>query len=162
MPFLYLFIHVLINIRNFNDFIIMFNRLFISYKVQSIVVCVSILLLWIWICLNKYFNPQPEVKAFGGDGFVCVAWGLYFEIIIIPINSLYIELINRIKYNRVKICTNKSIALFMVMYEFLYVVLIFIDEIRGFVLFMLYSILSMIIFFLNCFIYLRGKTTEKQ
>jgi hypothetical protein len=87
--------------------------------------------------------------------------------IIIPINSLYIELINRIKYNRVKICTNKSIALFMVMYEFLYVVLIFvvlifIDEIRGFVLFMLYSILSMIIFFLNCFIYLRGKTTEKQ
>lgn len=140
----------------------MFNRLFISYKVQSIVVCVSILLLWIWICLNKYFNPQPEVKAFGGDGFVCVAWGLYFEIIIIPINSLYIELINRIKYNRVKICTNKSIALFMVMYEFLYVVLIFIDEIRGFVLFMLYSILSMIIFFLNCFIYLRGKTTEKQ
>ena len=136
--------------------------LFISYKVQSIVVCVSILLLWIWICLNKYFNPQPEVKAFGGDGFVCVAWGLYFEIIIIPINSLYIELINRIKYNRVKICTNKSIALFMVMYEFLYVVLIFIDEIRGFVLFMLYSILSMIIFFLNCFIYLRGKTTEKQ
>jgi len=146
----------------YNDFIIMFNRLFISYKVQSIVVCVSILLLWIWICLNKYFNPQPEVKAFGGDGFVCVAWGLYFEIIIIPINSLYIELINRIKYNRVKICTNKSIALFMVMYEFLYVVLIFIDEIRGFVLFMLYSILSMIIFFLNCFIYLRGKTTEKQ
>ena len=140
----------------------MFNRLFISYKVQSIVVCVSILLLWIWICLNKYFNPQPEVKAFGGDGFVCVAWGLYFEIIIIPINSLYIELINRIKYNRVKICTNKSIALFMVMYEFLYVLLIFIDEIRGFVLFMLYSILSMIIFFLNCFIYLRGKTTEKQ
>ena len=140
----------------------MFNRLFISYKVQSIVVCVSILLLWILICLNKYFNPQPEVKAFGGDGFVCVAWGLYFEIIIIPINSLYIELINRIKYNRVKICTNKSIALFMVMYEFLYVLLIFIDEIRGFVLFMLYSILSMIIFFLNCFIYLRGKTTEKQ
>ena len=140
----------------------MFNRLFISYKVQSIVVCVSILLLWIWICLNKYFNPQPEVKAFGGDGFVCVAWGLYFKIIIIPINSLYIELINRIKYNRVKICTNKSIALFMVMYEFLYVLLIFIDEIRGFVLFMLYSILSMIIFFLNCFIYLRGKTTEKQ
>ena len=140
----------------------MFNRLFISYKVQSIVVCVSILLLCIWICLNKYFNPQPEVKAFGGDGFVCVAWGLYFEIIIIPINSLYIELINRIKYNRVKICTNKSIALFMVMYEFLYVLLIFIDEIRGFVLFMLYSILSMIIFFLNCFIYLRGKTTEKQ
>ncbi len=50
----------------------------------------------------------------------------------------------------------------MVMYEFLYVLLIFIDEIRGFVLFMLYSILSMIIFFLNCFIYLRGKTTEKQ
>ena len=140
----------------------MFNRLFISYKVQSIVVCVSILLLWIWICLNKYFNPQPEVKAFGGDGFVCVAWGLYFEIIIIPINSLYIELINRIKYNRVKICMNKSIALFMVMYELLYVLLIFIDEIRGFVLFMLYSILSMIIFFLNCFIYLRGKTTEKQ
>ena len=92
----------------------MFNRLFISYKVQSIVVCVSILLLWIWICLNKYFNPQPEVKAFGGDGFVCVVWGLYFEIIIIPINSLYIELINRIKYNRVKICTNKSIALFNV------------------------------------------------
>lgn len=118
--------------------------------------------LWIWICLNKYFNPQPEVKAFGGDGFVCVAWGLYFEIIIIPINSLYIELINRIKYNRVKICTNKSIALFMVMYEFLYVVLIFIDEIREFVLFMLYSILSMIIFFLNCCIYLREKTTEKQ
>ena len=140
----------------------MFNRLFISYKVQSIVVCVSILLLCIWICLNKYFNPQPVVKPFGGDGFVCVAWGLYFEIIIIPINSLYIELINRIKYNRVKICTNKSIALFMVMYEFLYVLLIFIDEIRGFVLFMLYSILSMIIFFLNCFIYLRGKTTEKQ
>ena len=142
--------------------------LFISYKVQSIVVCVSILLLWIWICLNKYFNPQPEVKAFGGDGFVCVAWGLYFEIIIIPINSLYIELINRIKYNRVKICTNKSIALFMVMYEFLYVVLIFvvlifIDEIRVFCFFTyLYSILSMIIFFLNCFIYLRGKTTEKQ
>ena len=123
----------------------------------------SLLLLWIWICLNKYFNPQPEVKAFGGDGFVCVAWGLYFEIIIIPINSLYIELINRIKYNRVKICTNKSIALFMVMYEFLYVVLIFIDEIRVFCFFTyLYSILSMIIFFLNCFIYLRGKTTEKQ
>lgn len=115
----------------------MFNRLFISYKVQSIVVCVSILLLWIWICLNKYFNPQPEVKAFGGDGFVCVAWGLYFEIIIIPINSLYIELINRIKYNRVKICTNKSIVLFMVTYEFLYVLLIFIDEIRGFCFFYL-------------------------
>ncbi len=94
---------------------------------------------------------------------MCVAWGLYFEIIIIPINSLYIELINRIKYNRVKICTNKSIALFMVMYEFLYVVLIFIDEIRVFCFFTyLYSILSMIIFFLNCFIYLRGKTTEKQ
>ncbi len=140
----------------------MFNRLFISYKVQSIVVCVSILLLWIWICLNKYFNPQPEVKAFGGDGFVCVAWGLYFEIIIIPINSLYIELINRIKYNLVKICTNKSIALFMVMYEFLYVLLIFIDEIRGFVLFMLYSILSMIIFFLNCFIYTPVRDKKSQ
>ena len=56
----------------------------------------------------------------------------------------------------------------MVMYEFLYVVLIFvvlifIDEIRVFCFFTyLYSILSMIIFFLNCFIYLRGKTTEKQ
>ena len=140
----------------------MFNRFFRLYKVQSIVVCASILLLWIWICFNGYFNPQPEEKAYGGDGFVCVCLWLWFEIIIIPINSLYIELINLIKYNRVKICTNRSIALFMVMYEFLFVVLISIDEIREFVLFMSYSILSMIIFFLNCFIYLRGKTTEKQ
>ena len=50
----------------------------------------------------------------------------------------------------------------MVMYEFLYVVLIFIDEIRVFFFTYLYSILSMIIFFLNFFIYLSGKTTEKQ
>ena len=91
-----------------------------AYKIQSIVLFITVLLFYVYLCLHERQNQTLGDKAFGGPMFYSVVIFLYFELIIIPINTILLIILKHIKNNNIKICTNKSIAVFAILYELLY------------------------------------------
>lgn len=91
-----------------------------AYKIQSIVLFITVLLFYVYLCLHERQNQTLGDKAFGGPMFGSIIIFLYFELIIIPINTILLIILKHIKNNNIKICTNKSIAVFAILYELLY------------------------------------------
>ena len=91
-----------------------------AYKIQSIVLFITVLLFYVYLCLHERQNQTLGDKAFGGPMFGSIIIFLYFEFILIPINTLFLEILKRIKHNRIIIYTNKSIAVFAVLYELIW------------------------------------------
>lgn len=91
-----------------------------AYKVQSLVLLITALLFYIYLCLQERQNQTLGDKAFGGPMFGTIIIFLFFEFLIIPINTLFLKILKHIKFNRIKIYTNKSIAIFAILYELIW------------------------------------------
>ena len=86
-----------------------------AYKMQSLVLLCIALILYIYFRIDEWKNPT-SMKVFGGTPFYAVAFFLYFEIIFVPANTLFLVILRNIECNRIKINTKRSIVIFTVSY----------------------------------------------
>lgn len=92
-----------------------------AYKIQSIVLLFFIFLFYIDLCIDEWKDKTLRVQTFGGSMFIAIACFVYFETIIIPLCTLFLETLKHIKYNRFKINTKKRIAIFAVISDLMFV-----------------------------------------
>lgn len=88
------------------------------YKIQTIVVLFSILVFYIFSCIESQLTPK--VRVWGSPAFFSICWLLYFEIIILPMNTLYLFCLKFIKANHVNIYSSRNIAIFTILYELIW------------------------------------------
>ena len=89
-----------------------------AYMVQSAVMAITSLLLFIYFCIKEMHQTPLEVGPLGGSGMTIILF-LIFEIIVFPVNTICLTILKYIRCNRVKIETNKSIVIFAILYELL-------------------------------------------
>jgi len=94
--------------------------IFRAYKIQSLVLIISIILFYVYLYIIDSQKPLSVYKSFGTPSFFAVAYFIVFEIIILPISTLYLKLLKEIKCNQVKICSNKSIVIFALCFELVF------------------------------------------
>ena len=90
----------------------MIRYIFRAYMIQSAVMAILSFLLFEYLCINEKLHPSPHI-AF--DGPIPILLCLYFEIILVPINTLCLTLLKNIQCNIIKIETNKSIIVFTIL-----------------------------------------------
>lgn len=92
---------------------------FRAYIIQSLVLLITVIINYIYLSILDRQIP-PGYKNFGDPfSFSCVFFFL-FELIIIPINTIYLLILEKIKCNQIKIYSNKSIAVFALCFEFIF------------------------------------------
>lgn len=90
-----------------------------AYIIQSFVLLITVIINYIYLSILDRQIP-PGYKNFGDPfSFSCVFFFL-FELIIIPINTIYLLILEKIKCNQIKIYSNKSIAVFALCFEFIF------------------------------------------
>ena len=92
---------------------------FRAYIIQSLVLLITVIINYIYLSILDRQIP-PGYKNFGDPfSFSCVYFFL-FELIVIPINTIYLLILEKIKCNQIKIYSNKSIAVFALCFEFVF------------------------------------------
>lgn len=100
---------------------------FRAYIIQSLVLLITVIINYIYLSILDRQIP-PGYKNFGDPfSFSCVFFFL-FELIIIPINTIYLLILEKIKCNQIKIYSNKSIAAFALCFEFIFFLNIYIVD----------------------------------
>lgn len=100
---------------------------FRAYIIQSLVLLITVIINYIYLSILDRQIP-PGYKNFGDPfSFSCVFFFL-FELIIIPINTIYLLILEKIKCNQIKIYSNKSIAVFALCFEFIFFLNIYIVD----------------------------------
>jgi hypothetical protein len=94
--------------------------IFRAYKIQSFVLIVSIAIFYVYLLIIDRQNTLAGHRSFGSPAFFAVAYFVLFELIILPISTLYLMLLKKIKCNQIKICSNKSIAVFALCFELVF------------------------------------------
>lgn len=91
-----------------------------AYKIQSIVILFFILVFYMYICIKEWNNPTLVEYGVISPVFICIGLFLYFEFIIIPVHTFFLEILKHIKCNRIKIRTKKSIAIYAVLSDLIW------------------------------------------
>ncbi len=100
---------------------------FRAYIIQSLVLLITVIINYIYLSILDRQIP-PGYKNFGDPfSFSCVFFFL-FELIVIPINTIYLLILEKIKCNQIKIYSNKSIAVFALCFEFIFFLNIYIVD----------------------------------
>ena len=90
-----------------------------AYIIQSLVLLITVVINYIYLSILEGQIPFGY-KNFGDPfSFSCVYFFL-FELIVIPINTIYLLILEKIRCNQVKIYSNKSIAIFALCFEFVF------------------------------------------
>ena len=138
--------------------------IFRAYKIQSFVLIISIIFFYIYLYIIDSQKTLSVYKSFGTPAFFAIAYFIVFEIIILPISTLYLELLRRIRCNRIKICSNRSIAVFALCFELVFLLNVYISAyIKSFsvLIFIDYIIISIGIILLNILLVFLNKEKRK-
>ena len=70
--------------------------IFRAYKIQSLVLIISITFFYVYLYIIDSQKPLSVYKSFGTPSFFAVAYFIVFEIIILPISTLYCLTLNQV------------------------------------------------------------------
>lgn len=115
------------------------NYLIRAYKTQTIVLLFSIPVLFISLYLENLQIPEGH-KVLGSPTFFSICWFLFFEIIVLPLNTLYLFCLRYIKANIIDIYASRNIAIFTILYEVIWCVNIHLVQDPGAMLWKLFLI----------------------
>lgn len=154
-----------------------------TFLVQSLAAIVIVVALYVYYSIKEshyvlMMNSPTTVSLGDTKDYMFFVW-LVVEFIFIPINTIYLGLISLIPYNRIKIKTNISIVLFLIITIAMYFVImkneIHITKLCEYIYNMFgesythstisnwakyiieYSIISIVLFIMNVFVYIHKK-----
>jgi hypothetical protein len=138
--------------------------IFRAYKIQSFVLIISIIIFYFYLSIIE--GPEEfGYKRFGDPLFVSIVCFLWYEFILIPVNTLYLCIIKKIKCNHIKIYSNKSIAVFALCFELVFLfngyISNYINNNFG-ILFVDYLIISLGIILLNILLVFLNKEERER
>lgn len=90
-----------------------------AYKTQTIVLFFSILVLFVSFYIDSLQIPEGY-KELGSPAFFSICWFLFFEIIVLPMNTLYLFGLKHINANIINIYSPRNIAIFAILYELIW------------------------------------------
>jgi hypothetical protein len=90
-----------------------------AYIIQSLVLLITVIINYIYLSILDRQIP-PGYKNFGDPFSLSCVFFFLFELIVIPINTIYLLILEKIKCNQIKIYSNKSIAVFALCFEFIF------------------------------------------
>lgn len=140
------------------------NYIIRAYKVQSKVLICSLLFIYAY-----FYIVEGGKKTLTNPLGSTIVIFLLFELIYIPINTIYLKILDSIKFNRVKIKTDKSIAIYALLSGGLFIIeVIFYNHYTIILpktwqdsdivtLALHYSIIGIGLFIINIFVYVKKK-----
>lgn len=130
------------------------------YKTQTIVLIFTILVLFISLYIDSLKIPKGY-KAFGSPVLLSICWFLFFEIIVLPMNTLYLFGLKHINANIINIYSPRNIAIFAILYELIWCMNIHLVQDPGALLWKLflinYGTLTFIIVIVNIIVRIKNR-----
>lgn len=93
-----------------------------AYKTQIIVLLFIIMGLFVYFYIERIQLLQKGAVVWGSPAFDCLDYFLLCAIIVLPINTLYLYFLNKLRISKVKIETNRSIAIFAIVFHVIYLI----------------------------------------